>query len=389
MAKIRRISGNGNGHRKWMRILVFNAGSSNLKFGLFDSETGKKLAAGVCANDGSASQTVVERLQAQAIISARESIHAIGHRVVHGGTKFRKSVRIDSGVKEEIERLSLLSPLHNPPALAVINAMEQFFPGVPQAAVFDTAFFADLPLPQRVYPIPYAWYTEWGLRRFGFHGISHAYCMERAAQLLKRDVSDVRLVVCHLGNGCSASAIKDGRPVATTMGFTPLEGLMMGSRSGSVDPGLLFFVQKEKGLNVPELERILNHESGLAGVSGISSDFREVEKAADEGHKRAQLALDIYIDRVRSAIGSLAATLERLDAVVFTGGVGENSARLRAEVCRPLSLFGISIDSSRNASCHPDMDISDPTARVRVLAIHTEEERMIAKETEDVLLRSD
>lgn len=306
---------------------------------------------------------------------------AIGHRVVHGGTIFRDSVLIDQRVLAAIEELASLAPLHNPPALTAIEATQAEFQGVPQVAVFDTAFFATLPPRSFVYPLPYAWFAEWGVRRFGFHGISHAYCAQRAADLLGRKLNEVSLVVCHLGNGCSASAIRHGYPIATTMGYTPLDGLMMGTRPGSVDPGILLNVQRQRGITIEQLDRALHHESGLLGVSGVSSDFREVEHAAEGGHERAQLALEIYADRIRSSIGALAVTLGGVDALVFTAGVGENSASLRSTVAKGLECLGLNLDGARNHSGILDSDLASPESPSRILLIKTQEELLIAQET--------
>jgi acetate kinase len=244
-----------------------------------------------------------------------------------------------------------------------------------------------LPTKAYVYPLPYEWCTDWGVRRFGFHGISHAYCAGRAIELLGPRVPRARLVICHLGNGCSATAVNDGVALATTMGFTPLEGLMMGTRAGSVDPGVLLHVQSHRGVSTAELDRTLNHGSGLLGVSGVSSDFRQVESAARQAHERARLALEIYADRVRAAVGSLAVTLGGIDALVFTAGVGENSASLRAAVCDGLECLGLQLDPSRNAGCQPDADVAAERSPARILVIHTREELLIARETRQVIAR--
>jgi acetate kinase len=399
-----------------LSVLVINAGSSSLKFGLFNAEAREALVSGLidwtggkqqadlvvrvgeseqvrtqlpASGHGAAVEEAVRRLtESGSAISGRDgAITAVGHRVVHGGTRFRSSVRIDQEVKAAIGNLVELAPLHNPPALEGIEAAEKALPGVPQVAVFDTAFYASLPPRAYLYPLPYEWYTDWGVRRFGFHGISHAYCAGRAAELLGARASGSRIVVCHLGNGCSATAIRDGVAVATTMGFTPLEGLMMGTRAGSVDPGVLLYVQSRRGVSTDRLDSTLNHGSGLLGVSGVSSDFRQVESAAERGNERACLALDIYADRVRAAVGSLAVTLGGIDALVFTAGVGENSASLRAAACDGLECLGLQIDPSRNASCRPDSDVAASESPARILVIHTREELLIARETLKVITR--
>jgi acetate kinase len=398
-----------------LSVLVVNAGSSTLKFGLFDPGAHEALGSALIdwtAKSGQAelvvrlgeSETVRTPLPAPDQRTAIEeavrgladrgsdfagagAITAVGHRVVHGGTRFRQSVRIDQQVKAAIEELTELAPLHNPPALEAIGAAEKALPGVPQVAVFDTAFFATLPPKSYVYPLPYGWYTDWGVRRFGFHGISHTYCAGRAAEMLAAPASQSRIVVCHLGNGCSATAMRDGVALATSMGFTPLEGLMMGTRPGSVDAGALLYIQSRRGVTIDELDRTLNHASGLLGVSGVSSDFRQVESAAQRGDERARLALEIYADRVRATVGSLAVTLGGIDALVFTAGVGENSASLRAAVCDGLACLGLQLDPSRNAVCRPDSDVATSESPARILVIHTREELLIARDTLKVITR--
>jgi acetate kinase len=393
-------------------ILVFNSGSSTLKFGCFEAGTMLTLAAGLI-DWGGKERTAIVRDEKGAELARRtssvqdhrsaalEAIHllgengvmsksrsgsrtsAVGHRVVHGGTRFQASVVLDPDVKEAILELSDVAPLHNPAALEVIAAAEESLPAVPQIAVFDTAFFSDLPARSYVYPLPYEWYSEWGVRRFGFHGISHDYCSRRAAEL-NQDREMQNLIVCHLGNGCSATAVRHGKPVATTMGFTPLEGLMMGSRSGSIDPGILVYLQRKRGLTAESVDDALNNRSGLLGVSGISWSFREVEQAAMEGNERARLALDIYADRVRSGIGALAVTLGAVDALIFTGGVGENSAGLRAAACEGLQCLGLHIDPDRNRLAYGDTNIAAANSRATIWIIHTREELMVAREAHRV-----
>jgi len=406
-----------------MNILVINSGSSSLKFGLFAADSCELLARGGVAWKGDSEQAefrlsgksfvdanpvevnhfVDARSHGAAIAVVRQALldhsllaagpasqlAAIGHRVVHGGTMFQDSVLIDERVRAAIAELAELAPLHNPPALAAIEATETAFPGVPQVAVFDTAYFATLPPQAFVYPLPHEWFSNWGVRRFGFHGISHAYCARRAAELLGRELAELRLVICHLGNGCSASAIRHGQPIATTMGFTPLDGLMMGTRPGSLDPGILLHVQRQRGLTIEQLDRALHHESGLLGVSGISSDFRAVNEAAQQGHERAQLALAIYADRIRSTIGALAVTLGGLDALIFTAGVGENSACLRATVATGLECLGLHLDDAGNQEGLADSDLSRPDSLGRILLIKTQEELLIAQETRRLTSRHD
>jgi acetate kinase len=385
-----------------MSVLVINAGSSTLKFVLFADASLHELASGVVdwklnahqatisfrTTDGSAGQqsatvngfadAVAHALRLVAQVRPLAEIRACGHRVVHGGERFQHSVRIDESVHQAIAALAELAPWHNPSALACIDAVSRALPSVPQVAVFDTAFFAEQSPERFLYPLPLAWYADWGIRRFGFHGISHQYCTQRAAEMLGRD--DACLVICHLGNGCSASAVKAGHAVACTMGFTPLEGLMMGTRCGSIDPAIILHLLKRGLLTADQIDDALTHRSGLLGVSGISADFRVVEAAARDGHDRARLALWLYADRVRAAIGSLAVTLGGLDALVFTAGVGEHSSELRSEVCRGLDCLGLRLDASANTRCEPDAQIAAADSAGKILVMHTREELLIARE---------
>jgi len=359
-------------------VLVFNAGSSTIKFSLFAGES-LELVAGETL-EGPPANAVEKILSSIGGRTGADPVVAVGHRVVHGGRHFRESVRVDERVMGLISSLSTLAPLHNPPALRTIVAARTGLPGVPNVAVFDTAFFAELPPERHVYPLPYEWYENPGIRRYGFHGISHAYCAGRAAEFLGRSADRFRVVVCHLGNGCSATAVLGGKPVATTMGFTPLEGLMMGTRAGSVDPGILVYAVERMGLSPGELSAVLRLKSGLLGVSGVSSDYRAVRDAAGEGNERARLALAIYACAVRSAVGSLAVSLGGVDALVFTAGVGENAAELREEVCRGLECLSLRLDPERNRTLRPDADLSADGSGGRILALHTREDLHIARE---------
>lgn len=404
-----------------LSILVVNAGSGTVKFGLFDFETLRPtaralldwagsghratLTISVSGEDGKIGAEGRDRTELEApdyrtavakamhrlrrpesAAGRRREIRVVGHRLIHGGEKIRSPVRIDAEMKKTIARFSHLAPLHIPAGLDAIEATEAALPGVPQVGLFDTAFFADIPPYAYLYPVPYEWYADWGIRRFGFHGTSHAYCTGRAVEMLGRGPAGVRLVICHLGQGSSATAVADGVAVTNTMGFTPLEGFMMGTRSGTVDPGILIYVQREKGLSVDELDEILHHKSGLLGISGISSDFRRVELAAHEGHPRARLAVEMYAYRVRTMVGALAVTLGGLDALVFTGGIGENSSWLRGEVCRGLECLGVHLDGARNAHERPDADVATADSAVRVLLIRTQEDLMIAREARRIAL---
>lgn len=396
-----------------MSILVINAGSSTLKFALFEEVLLERLASGlidlvpgrahaavsVSLRDGvkesyeaevhdydSAVAVALKLLEDKRLISdaGPAGIGAVGHRVVHGGALFRESVVIDGAVKEAVSGLESLAPLHNRPAIDALAATEAALPGIPQVAVFDTAFYAPMPLKAVVYPVPYEWYSDLGVRRFGFHGISHAWAAERAAEISGKKPREMRVISCHLGNGCSATAVFRGSPVATTMGFTPMEGLMMGTRSGSVDPGILIHMLKHGVLDAGRLDSILNHGSGLLGVSGVSSDFREVESAALRGNERAGLAIEIYAGRIREAVGALAVTMGGVDSLVFTAGVGENSSRLRSSVCEGLECLGLKLDPRLNAGCRADADISAPGSESRVLVVRAREDLLIARETRRV-----
>lgn len=314
------------------------------------------------------------------VLDGPHEIDVVGHRVVHGGRDYRQSVRITPEVQATIERLGKFAPEHNPVNLEGIVACERLFGAVPQVAVFDTAFHATLPEAAAVYPGPYEWYEQQNIQRYGFHGISHQYCAERAAQVLGRDLASLRLITCHLGNGCSLAAIAGGRSVDTTMGFTPLDGLMMGSRSGAVDPGILTYLLRQPGASAERLEETLNRASGLAGISGVSNDMREVLEARAHGNPRATLALDMYVHRLRNYIGAMLATLGGVDALVFAGGVGEHAASVRAAACEAFGFIGLKLDAERNTAASADRDISAAESRVRVLVIHTEEDWMIARD---------
>jgi len=311
------------------------------------------------------------------VISNLNEIEVVGHRVVHGGLEYQKSTIINPEVKAAIARLSTFAPIHNPINLEGIETIEKALGNVTQVAVFDTAFHASLLPSAYVYSANYAW-LEQGIRRYGFHGTSHQYCARRASQILGSAQS--KLISCHLGNGCSLAAIKDGKSLDTTMGFTPLEGLMMGTRSGSVDPGILIHLLKHQNYTADQLDHLLNQASGLLGISGVSGDMRKLMEAIAQGNQRAQLALDIYIHRLRSGIGGMMASLGGLDTLVITAGVGENSALIRASVCESFGFLGLKIDHEKNQRSPVDQDISTSDSTVRVLVIHTQEDWEIARE---------
>src|SRR5215475_9259656 len=391
------------------KILVCNAGSSSLKFSLFDAETEVLLADGGVdwltkparlvfrgANQpeiredlklekhADAVARILDDLQAgpSTALNSLEDVRAVGHRVVHGGDRYSAAVLITAEVKRTIEELTELAPLHNPPSLDGINAVEQVLPKVPQVAAFDTAFHATLSEAARTYPVPKKWTREWRIRRYGFHGLSHSYCTGQAAKVIGRP--GLRLVIAHLGNGASVSAVHDGVCVDTSMGFTPLEGLMMATRSGTVDPGILIYLLREKGLNVEELDNALNHESGLLGVSGISSDLRQL-LAERPRNSDARLAVDVYVHRIVQTIGAMAATLGGIDALVFTAGVGERSAEIRKQVCEKLKYLGLDLDPASNEDCRPDSDIATPASPARILVIATREDLTIMRETRQLV----
>lgn len=312
------------------------------------------------------------------VIDDPSAIDRVGHRVVHGGAEYQQPTRVTAEVKEAIDRLAALAPAHNPTNLEGIEAIEQLLGDVPQIAVFDTAFHAQMPASAATYPIPHEWIDR-GIRRYGFHGISHQYCAERAAQLLGRSLLELRLITCHLGNGCSLAAIRNGHSIDTTMGFTPMDGLMMGTRSGSVDPGILIHLLRE-GLTADDLDRLLNKESGLKGVSGLSGDMRSIAQAIEQGNDRATLAFDVYVHRLRSSIGAMLASLGGLDAIVFTAGVGENSASVRTEACTAFEWLGWKIDEAKNqVKSTDDRDIAAADSTARILVIHTQEDWAIAQ----------
>jgi acetate kinase len=311
-------------------------------------------------------------------IARPSDVDVVGHRVVHGGRDYREPTLITPEVKAAIGRLALFAPLHNRADLEVIEAVEQLMGTVPQVAVFDTAFHSELPMAAAVYPGPYEWY-ERGIRRYGFHGINHQYAAGRAAAILGRELDSLRLITCHLGNGCSLAAIHRGRSIDTTMGFTPLDGLMMGTRSGSVDPGILIHLLRQDGCSAERLNQALNRESGLLGISGVTSDMREILAAMENGNARARLAFDVYVHRLRSEIGSMLAALGGLDALVFTAGVGENAARVREAACEPFGFLGLELDREKNARSPADQDISSADSAARVLIVHAREDWAIAR----------
>ena len=316
-----------------------------------------------------------------------DRLAAVAHRVVHGGPRFRDPVLIDDAVREQIFESEPLAPLHNESCLAGIERARGALPGLPQVAVFDTGFHATIPAEAAAYPVPRRWREEWGVHRYGFHGISVAWSAERAPQLLGRPPAGLRLVVCHLGGGCSVSAVRDGRSLDNTMGFSPLEGVPMATRSGSVDPGALIYLMRERDLDAGTLEHALNFDSGLRGLAGGSGDMLEVERAAADGDRDAALAIEVFAHRVAAAVAAMAASAGGLDAIVFTAGIGEGSAPTRGRICERLAFLGVELDPGRNAAAEPDREIAPADSAVRVLVIRAREELIAARAARRLLAR--
>jgi acetate kinase len=321
------------------------------------------------------------------VLSQASDIDIVGHRVVHGGYEFEKSILVTPEVKGAISRLAVLAPLHNPANLEGIEIVERILPVVPQVAVFDTAFHRHMPLAAMVYPGPYEWFEE-KIYRYGFHGISHQYCSRRTAQILDKDLESLRLITCHLGNGCSLAAVHHGHSSETTMGFTPLEGVMMGSRSGSIDPGIMLYLLQQKKVTVEQLDETLNKASGLRGISG-SGDMRQILRDIKEGKPRAKLAFDMFVHRLRYYIGAMLATLGGLDALVFTGGIGENAAEVREATCESFVFLGLKLDAQKNEQSPADQVISAIDSAIPVLIVHTQEDWAIARDCWELASSSD
>jgi acetate kinase len=354
------------------RVLVVNAGSSSLKLSVLDPAGAVTASADLPAPHGAADGSEIK-----SAIESLGAVDAVGHRIVHGGTLYTGPVRMDERVRQRLESLTDLAPLHQPKSLAALDAVQAVLPTVPAVACFDTAFHATIPAAAATFALPEEWRTRWSLRRFGFHGLSHAYVSRRAPELLGRDAGRLRLVSCHLGAGASLAAIRDGRSVDTTMGFTPLDGLVMATRSGSVDPGLVLWLEEHVHMPAAELAAALEHRSGLYGLAG-TADMREILARAAAGDTRAELARDTYLHRLRASIGSMAAALDGLDAIVFTGGVGQNSAEIRRRAMDGLGFLGIAAERESNDSGAGDREIGPPTAAVRALVIAAREDIEIA-----------
>ncbi len=397
-----------------MKILVLNSGSSSVKYKLIDTDNEKTLAEGgvekIGLPDGflkykraDGSKAIIELGQTdhkgsieailriltdnvEGCIKSYDEIDAVGHRVVHGGEKFSSSVLIDDAVKEKIKECYDIAPLHNPANMIGIDAITALMPDKPQVGVFDTAFHQTMPAKSYMYALPYRFYKEDGVRRYGFHGTSHRYVSQRVCEILGVDITDQKIITCHVGNGGSITAVKYGKSIDTSMGLTPTEGLMMGTRSGDVDPGALTYLMTKHNLTPDQLQKIINKESGVAGVSGISSDMREIEAAVKAGDEMATLALDMYEQRIIKYVGAYAAEMGGVDIIVFTGGVGENQTGVRENVCAPLAFMGVEIDKELNAKTRgTETVISTPQSKVKVVVVPTDEELMIARDTREIV----
>lgn len=395
-----------------MNIFVVNCGSSSLKYQLIDSETEKVIAKGLCERIGidgrlthkssgkeevlkevsmpdhkSAVTYVLEALtdQTYGVIKDLSAIDAVGHRIVHGGEKFASSVVITDEVMKEIDECSDLAPLHNPANLIGISACKEVMKDVPMVAVFDTAFHQTMPKKAYMYGIPYEYYDNYKVRKYGFHGTSHSFVSKRLIQLIGKEGKESKVIICHLGNGSSISAVEDGKSVDTSMGFTPLDGLIMGTRSGSVDPAVVQFLSNKLDCSLDDVLNILNKQSGVEGISGVSSDFRDLDKASKEGNERATIALHMFSYRVAQFIGSYVASMNGVDAIAFTAGIGENNITMREEICSYLTYLGIEIDSQKNATRGEEIKISTEDSKVSVYVIPTNEELAIARETANLV----
>lgn len=396
-----------------MNVLVINCGSSSLKYQLIDMTNEEVKAKGLVERigiEGSrikhetigkeketietpmkdhkiALELVMDSLTNEdyGAIKSLDEISAVGHRVVHGGEDFAQSVIIDDKVLKAIEDNVEIAPLHNPPNIMGIKACQKLLPNVKQVAVFDTAFHQTMPAESYIYALPYEYYEKYRIRRYGFHGTSHKYITNRAAEMLGKDVNEVNLITCHLGNGSSISAVENGKSIDTSMGFTPLEGLAMGTRCGDLDPAILPFLMEKENLSPDEINNVINKKSGVLGISGVSSDFRDIEAARDEGNERAALALNIFEKRVRGYIGKYFTELDHVDGIVFTAGVGENSIEMRESICAGLKSLGIEIDKERNNVRGEDKLISSDNSKVKVFVIPTNEELMIARDTKELV----
>ena len=395
-----------------MKILVINCGSSSLKYQLFDMENEEVLVKGLVERIGIEGSRLVQKKNGDefiiqepmenhtqavghvfdalvdsenGVLSSLDEIDAVGHRFVHGGEKMTKSALIDDEVKEAINEAAKFAPLHNPANLMGLKACEELLPNVPNVAVFDTAFHQTMPAKTFLYGIDYKYYEQEAIRKYGFHGTSHNYITKRAADLLGKDLSQTNIISAHLGNGSSITAVKEGKSFDTTMGLTPLEGLVMGTRSGDLDPTVVTYIEEKENLSPSQMNDLLNKKSGVLGVSGVSSDFRDLEEAAKNGNQRAQYALDMFTTRAKRYIAGYMAEIERCDAIVFTGGIGENSIELREEMMKGFEQFGIKIDKEANKVRGGEHIISTEDSKVKVMVVATNEELMIARDTQNLV----
>ena len=364
-----------------MRILTVNAGSSSLKLSVLDDDR-LRFTENLPVRDGRLDEKAVEE-----VVARSQPLDAVGHRIVHGGTEFTEAVLIDPTVRARLGALTDLAPLHQPKSLRALDLVSRLLKGTPAVATFDTAFHAHMPAAAATYALPPEWRRRWGLRRFGFHGLSHAYASRRVAELMGQELGSLRVVVCHLGAGASLAAVKEGRSVDTTMGFTPLEGLVMGTRSGSVDPGLLLWLEEHTGTPPSELASALENRSGLLGLAG-TADMAAVLAAEAKGDRDAALAAAVYVHRLRTSIGAMAGAMGGVEALVFTGGVGEHAAAIRSRAVAELGFLGISLDADRNARAVPDQEISAPDATVRSFVVAAREDLEIARAVRTVLSRA-
>ena len=396
-----------------MKILVINAGSSSLKYQLFDMDSGEVTAKGLCERIGvdgrvthkrpgkenyvlekalpdheTALSTVLSLITDKelGVIKDISEIDAVGHRIAHGGEKLRSSSLIGEKELEYLHSIAEINPLHGPPAIKGIEACRKILPDIPQVGVFDTAFYGTLPEYAYIYPLPYEYYEKYKVRRYGFHGTSHRYVTAEAAKMIGKPLSELKVITCHLGNGSSVTATKYGNAVWTSMGFTPQDGIMMGTRTGAIDPTVLTYIMTKEGLSAEEAEDMINRKSGLYGVSGVSSDCREVMQAEKDGDARSHLAVEMLVDSVKKAIGSSLAEMNGADVLVFTAGIGENDAEIRSRICKDMDFFGIKIDEEANVTAKrgTEQDITSADGKVRVLIIPTDEEYMIAKDTQNL-----
>lgn len=397
-----------------MNVLVINCGSSSLKYQLINMNTEEVLAQGLVERIGIEGSILTQKVEGRekyiikqpmvdhkvaiqlvldalvdeknGVVKSMDDINAVGHRIVHGGERFKSSVIITPDVKNYIRECFKLAPLHNPAHMMGIEACEQLMPNTPMVTVFDNAFHSTMPEEAYIYALPYELYEKYAIRKYGFHGTSHRYVSQEVANIMGRDIKDLKIISCHLGNGCSICAIKDGISIDTSMGFTPLAGLAMGTRTGDLDPAIIPFLMKEEGLNADQIDELLNKKSGILGISGISSDFRDVEDAAyKEGVHRAELALNIFNYRVRATIGSYAAIMGGVDAIVFTAGVGENGIETREGILTGLEFLGVEVDKERNNTRGKNAEISKEGCKVKAYVIPTNEELVIARDTVELI----